>query len=233
MGQPGSWIYQILGHIEQDSLSRIGSGIALPADRMAALTELCKSPVGLFHCPSRRSGEALPYTENMFLPYNCVVSELTAKTDYAINAGHEIVDGKAGPATMADFDAYAWPDLTKATGIAFSKMSIRQKDIRDGLSNTLLVGEKYLPRGSYSECKSLGDDQSMYIGDDADNRRWAYESPKPDAEADDIQGFGSAHRGGALFVFCDGSARVIEFDIDALLFQNLGNRSDGQVVVLE
>jgi prepilin-type processing-associated H-X9-DG protein len=45
--------------------------------------------------------------------------------------------------------------------------------------------------------------------------------------------FGSAHPGGVNAVFGDGSVHTINYDIDAILFNRLGNRSDGEVVVLD
>jgi len=91
----------------------------------------------------------------------------------------------------------------------------------------MLVAEKYLPRGSYTKCTSRGDDQTMYIGDDADNRRWTYASPRQDGSEDDIQGFGSAHRRGLNGLFCDGSTRVVAFGIADSIFQSMGHRNDG------
>ena len=76
------------------------------------------------------------------------------------------------------------------------------------------------------------DDHPIFIGDDADNRRWTEEPPKTDDTVDDIQGFGSAHSGGCHFVLCDGSTRTISYDIDANVFRDFGNRRDGNSIEL-
>jgi prepilin-type N-terminal cleavage/methylation domain-containing protein len=44
------------------------------------------------------------------------------------------------------------------------------------------------------------------------------------------QGFKSHHTGGAQFVLCDGSVRLISQNIDYLTYQRLGDRRDGQVI---
>jgi Protein of unknown function (DUF1559) len=221
-----------LPFLEQDSLAQVGSGLSgVPLH--AALRELSQSPVSVFACPTRRSAEPLPYTEGSFPLFNCETGPWGAKTDYAINAGDRIVHGRPGPVSIADFNSYSWPNLQLATGISFSIMSVRQSEIVDGLSHTLLTGEKHVPRDSYTTCISLGDDQTMYIGDDADNRRWTYNGLVPDWLPEDIESFGSAHPGSAAMLLCDGSVKAMSFDVSIVIFRQLGNCTDGGVLELE
>jgi prepilin-type processing-associated H-X9-DG protein len=42
------------------------------------------------------------------------------------------------------------------------------------------------------------------------------------------QGFKSQHKGGAQFVFCDGSVQFLSENIDYYTYQRLGDRRDGQ-----
>jgi hypothetical protein len=42
--------------------------------------------------------------------------------------------------------------------------------------------------------------------------------------------FGSAHPAGFLAGMGDGTVRLISFDIDATVFNNLGHRSDGEPI---
>jgi prepilin-type N-terminal cleavage/methylation domain-containing protein/prepilin-type processing-associated H-X9-DG protein len=43
-----------------------------------------------------------------------------------------------------------------------------------------------------------------------------------------VQGFKSQHKGGAQFVFCDGSVQFLTENIDYITYQRLGDRRDGQ-----
>jgi hypothetical protein len=106
------------------------------------------------------------------------------------------------------------------------------QDILDGTSQTAMAGEKYMPTSEYNTGLSFGDDQPLFIGDDADNRRWTDMPPMHDMQLDDIQHFGSPHTAGCHFVLCDGSIRTISYTIDPKIFQGFGNRRDGAVIDL-
>ena len=79
----------------------------------------------------------------------------------------------------------------------------------------------------------MGDDQSLFIGDDADIRRRTMFAPRRDpGNYDEIQLFGSAHDIGCNIAFADGSIRFISYQIDSEVFRHLGNRHDGNVAIL-
>jgi prepilin-type N-terminal cleavage/methylation domain-containing protein/prepilin-type processing-associated H-X9-DG protein len=44
--------------------------------------------------------------------------------------------------------------------------------------------------------------------------------------------FGSKHRGGANFAFCDGSVRYLDENIDNVIYSRLGSRNSGQIVTV-
>jgi prepilin-type processing-associated H-X9-DG protein len=157
-----------------------------------------------------------------------------SRTDYAVCAGDSIIHTPPAPPSTnpVDLNSYAWPPFHSATGISYVRTQIRMAAVTDGTSNTAMIGEKYLARQHYRSGESWGDDQSPFVGDDGDNRRWADVSPRRDDSADDIQHFGSAHSGGCQFVLCDGSVRMIAYEIDAIVFKNLGNRQDGNPLQL-
>jgi prepilin-type processing-associated H-X9-DG protein len=46
-----------------------------------------------------------------------------------------------------------------------------------------------------------------------------------------VSGFGSYHVGGANFAMGDGSVRFISENIDVELFEQLGNRADGKLIM--
>ena len=119
------------------------------------------------------------------------------------------------------------------------KVSFQQ--ISDGSSNTLWIGEKRLRPSQYEQ--STGhDDRGWSDGWDFDIVRSTGIVPKPDhaiPASEYNQGalwwkeritFGSAHSAGIHAVFGDNSVRTVSYEIDRAVFNNLGNRNDGQVV---
>jgi len=123
-------------------------------------------------------------------------------------------------------------------------------EISDGTSNTFLVGEKYLnpdeyeasaPKGlsglgpdPYNYGDGRGDTTSIFAGDQNEFVRWASDFTdachRDTAGFHELHPFGSCHAGGFGMVMCDGSVRPISYGIDNGVYQNLGNRKDGQAI---
>jgi hypothetical protein len=162
---------------------------------------------------------------------NAIEPELAAKSDYAINGGSSIFNTGSGPMSSnpVDLQNYRWPSLADFDGISSVRSSIRFADVSDGLSNTYLIGEKYV---SISDPSGYGgDDQSMYMGDDADIRRWVVRPPLNDrSRKEDRWVFGSRHSSGCLMSMTDGSVRSISYSIDAHTHLLLSSRRDGEPV---
>lgn len=224
--QPGGWIYNILSYVDQSPLHERGRGAAAPARRII-LGEVMQTPLELFSCPSR-PGRAVTPANPMVVPYNADWQPNVAKTDYAVNEGDWISDTGPGPPTLEEGDRpdYPWRDMSPATGICFQRSEIRTADVRDGLSQTYLIGEKYVDYNSYDSDQDSGFDQSMYSGVDLDLNRWTIEPPLWDADGPAVRRFGSVHPGGCHFLFCDGSVRRVSYSIDAEVHRQAGNRRD-------
>lgn len=231
--QPGGWIFNLLPYVEANNLHTMAAG-GTDAERRARTAQLLAQPLPLFHCPSRRSAVPYPYTQTMFPLVNCDPVTRGAKTDYAVNAGDFIIATPSGPASSNPnvVAAYPWPNLDKMTGVGFVRSQITLGELTDGTSNVIMLGEKCLGRGLYSNGNSSGDDQSMYLGDDADIRRFTAFPPRLDTSYDEIQLFGSAHFNGCYVGLGDGSVRFINYNVNAELFRRLGNRHDGNVAIL-
>ena len=122
---------------------------------------------------------------------------------------------------------------------------VRMAQLEDGTSNTLVIGEKYLRTDLYDGGTS-SDDRGWADGWDPDTMRSTCFQPLGDGDTEgfhpslrfaygdgvDVWNFGSAHPGTFNAAFADGSVHTINFDIDIVLFNNLGTRNDGQIVDL-
>lgn len=105
--------------------------------------------------------------------------------------------------------------------------------ITDGLSNTLLIGEKHVKQGSWGNTTGDG---SIYNGDpgNQNSARVAgagYLLARTPKDSYNLQ-FGGYHPGVCQFVFCDGTVRAIDVSIDGTLLGYLAQRDDGNAVTL-
>ncbi|MBN2577483.1 MAG: DUF1559 domain-containing protein [Pirellulales bacterium] len=131
-----------------------------------------------------------------------------------------------------------------SNGVIFTASTVRQKDITDGTSNTLLCGEKYLNPDHYQTGLDAADNETMYMGENEDIVRFtAWKGPNDTETANSnyvprrdrpgyphIDIFGSAHPSGCNFLFCDGSVETISYNVDPWIFNYLGGRNDKQTI---
>jgi len=119
---------------------------------------------------------------------------------------------------------------------------VELQQIEDGTSNTILVGEKFIRPDLY-EGGSSSDDRGWSDGWDPDTMRSTCFPPLQDSlsgttdntlfgPSADVVNFGSAHPGGFNVCFVDGSVHTIRYEIDPYVFDNLGDRRDGEAVDL-
>jgi prepilin-type N-terminal cleavage/methylation domain-containing protein/prepilin-type processing-associated H-X9-DG protein len=222
--QPGGWTYNILPFIEQQALREIGLGQPGPL-KEAELAKLVGQPIKFYNCPSRRPAKVYPCLQ----PANAAPVTLGAKTDYSVNCGDAGNERNGGSPTQAPSPSDAYP------GIHYDKSKVKLSDVTDGLSNTFMVGEKYLNPNKYTTGDDSADNENLYVGFDNDHNRStnpdSYYPPRQDSKLYvDLHVYGSAHPGGFNVVMCDGSVRVIQYSIDKESFRYLGNRMDGEVI---
>lgn len=226
--QPGGWAYCVLPYVEQINLFQVGKAESA-TQKKNDVTSMVQVPVGVFNCPSRRSTELSELAQSP-PPRNFNLVDKVAQTDYAANAGDYAPAGGPGPNSLAEGDApnYPWSDTSRANGICYLRSEVYLSEIRDGLAQTYLIGEKYVNRGAVVD---PGDDQSMYSGYDYDTFRWAKKNSPPLRDGVIIapDRFGSVHATAWNAVFCDGAVHEISYMIDPEIHRRLANRSDGLV----
>jgi hypothetical protein len=261
--QPGGWAFAILPFLEEGNAYVIGQGLPA-AQKQAELIKLKRHPVNVFYCPTRRPAAAsFGPEDSLNAPFPPRDAKYVAKTDYAANGGsHCPTEGNPGWSTGPDlscltsYPACNWGSYTNDAvakgfdGVVRPRLPVEIKQITDGTSKTLMVGEKYLFFGHYpSELGGIqgsaqdiyrdgcSDNNSLYQGFDWDVIRWGNASPglkhdytpRPDTYRDTgcTVRFGSAHSGIFNTVFCDGSVQAIAFDVDLREWELMCRRNDG------
>jgi prepilin-type N-terminal cleavage/methylation domain-containing protein/prepilin-type processing-associated H-X9-DG protein len=231
-GQPGGWTYNILPFIEQKAAREIGIGQTGPLLQQE-LERLVTIPIKFYNCPSRRPARTYPI---LVKPKNAPNVTMGAKLDYAANVGDtQYNQWNGGPPGGKSVPGVDW------TGLLYDFSKVRQSEVTDGTSNTFMVGEKYLDANAYTSGADLADNENLYVGFDNDNcrsthanyfppRRDSRTPPAPWTTSSNLYMYGSAHPGGFNVVLCDGSVRVIKYEIEKETYRRLGNRCDGEPV---
>ena len=195
--QPGGWLYNILPYCEQQPLWELGLGIGIGdsdgglAKRKDELGKQIKTPTNYMNCPTRRQNKAYLNSAGQKI-MNATSQTLYCKTDYAVNGGNfpdpqmtydldKCVNLGLGTAIYADDSAADWYKLDKNcgtkgnnynSGISYISSQYSENEVKDGLSNTLCIAEKYVPINDYFDGSNGSDNNPAYVGYDWDNTRW-------------------------------------------------------------
>jgi prepilin-type N-terminal cleavage/methylation domain-containing protein len=254
--QPGGWSYSILPFLEEGAAHAIGKGLQ-QSQKNQRMLQLKTHPLEVFHCPSRRPA-ILHYGPEGSLNSATPADGMVAKTDYAANGGsYSTAEGSPvgwfpGPSIgclqnypRCDFGPYTEENISAYfDGVVVPRFPVELRQIPDGTSKTMLVGEKWLwyefADGELARTtNSCADNQEVYQGYDWDVIRWTNRQRRyqpvsdTDRAAYAAEGactvrFGSPHTSGLHAVYADGSVHAIEYGIDALAWEFLGDRNDGQ-----
>jgi prepilin-type N-terminal cleavage/methylation domain-containing protein/prepilin-type processing-associated H-X9-DG protein len=178
-------------------------------DTTAQFTLIQQQPVSFYYCPSLRIGRG----------------NAANRLDYAMCAGTIWPTGNAVPA------------LTQFNGVAVRSWAgqVRFLDITDGLTNTLMIGEKNVATQRATEYDSgFGGDNESWANPGWDEdvlRTGAREPLQSGVDTVNRTGvdarFGSVHPSSFNALLCDGSVRRISYSIELATWQNLCARNDG------
>jgi len=148
--------------------------------------------------------------------------------------GGRAVNDYAGCAGLYTSTGYAWGDGVTGCVVRSNQSPLSFAAIRDGLSNTVLVGEKRLDTLAIGSAQ-CDDNEGYTSGWDWDIVRWGNDPPMRDRKAGDQCEvlFGSAHPAGINVVLADGSVRIVRYGVDRIVFQRACQRADGNDVDME
>ncbi len=157
----------------------------------------------LYFCPSRRDPQSFQRPDKYKPP-------LTGGT-----LTHALSDYAAGN--------------REQTGIVRRFTPLKIAEVTDGLSHTLLLGDKRLNVRQLGEPQD-DDNEGYTVGWNEDTIRRTDEPPRPDHDGgeDGEKLFGSSHPAACNVALADGSVHSVSYEIAAEAFERLGNRSDGQ-----
>jgi type II secretory pathway pseudopilin PulG len=255
--QPGGWMYNILPYMEEQALHDLGKGLPQgSAQKKTFAQQVVQTPLAWATCPSRRTLDTFAVTWGTICssPGVNIQGPLpgckAARSDYCANASdvgnneNNVTGG--GPTSYAQGDsgggfytaAQSECHLTNPTrlcGVSYERSVVRLKDLKDGVSKTYFVGEKYLNRLKYGTGNDAADNEYWNVGYDNDMYKTSEKLPAGDGQVlnaagmpqDDSNRYGGAHDQAFHVVFGDGSVHRIPYEIELDVHRRLANRRDG------
>ncbi|MCO6456999.1 MAG: DUF1559 domain-containing protein [Pirellulaceae bacterium] len=221
------------------------------------------TPVPAFYCPSRRPAKAhrpntdwFAYTTDGGGVYVSISGNTPqyghSQTDYAAAEGRELNSagncaGSHGVIMRSVNPTQAAQGLPAPEYARQAFVPVTMAGISDGTSNTFVLGEKRLRIDGIGNYQT-DDNEGYASGWDHDVIRqacWQW-APTMDCVGTDAKRdkrgvpcgygqnrFGSSHPGGFQVIMADGSVKFLYYEMDMETFRRLGNRRDGEPVVLD
>ena len=230
--QDAGWGFQVLPFLDAENAWLGGASTnTIPQKAQSALGH----PYKVFFCPTRRAPGSLPYKSSSF-PSQSVYSTLQGTTFSVSLTDYAACNGNASPALSTTTG-------TLGSGMVLSQAlgrnTVQMTDVVDGLSLTMLMGEKAAnPRlgGMKNE-----DDQGYTSGFSTTNFNTirftdAALLPLRDFEITSTKNnptsgaFGSAHPGTWNAMMADGSVQPLSYTIDATVFAALGTIRGREII---
>src|SRR5216683_5443875 len=152
-----SWAVLLLPYIEQDPLYRQWN-LNLRYTYYRHPASVVGAQVKIYYCPSRRTAPQLSVSGDTLPPWG---GSPGALGDYAANGGNTTAvwdDPRNGNGVFVYADTTFGPNNTVASWRSLTAF----RDVTDGLSNTLLIGEKHVLITGFGQ-QELGDN-SIYNG---------------------------------------------------------------------
>ena len=215
---PGwGWASFILADLEQDNLLRQINFNLSVGDPSPAIGAARATPLKVFVCPSDRAVTTVNVTDGG------TGSWALAHGSYVACNGNDGVDDNSTPPHTGAF-------IRGTRGF-------RVADVTDGLSNTFFVGERcttmsvstwagVIPGAQVPSVRSPGD----FSGPSALVLGHCGPHLPNDSIVTDADAMSSGHTGGVMFLFGDGSVKLISNAISQPVYDALATRAGGEVI---
>jgi prepilin-type N-terminal cleavage/methylation domain-containing protein len=248
-----SWSFRLLPYMDQVQVHDAFNRKFRHDDPVNATA--FRTPVGVFYCPSRRGPQLVDF-DNNDQPIQQQMEKKAAGGDYAANNGRVYfsctVPGQSGGCTTCPGQETpdgrkpdTWVEFCgKLSGPIYNWSHVGEAQVKDGLSNTFALGDKFMPdvkalrqvgleanleepagREDYNE-----GDVAFFTGDSWHAINATTEFGFPIGPLDyDIMKFGSEHPNIAQMLFLDGSVKVFNYWTSEAIYHSLatcaGNES--------
>lgn len=205
--QHGGWGFQILPFVEMNEVWVGPQG----ATNMEKSINAISTPLPFMFCPSRREPEVVVAGDWLQNPGNSGKSFGHAKNDYAASS-HDSTER-----------------FPRGIGMVAQMQPVYVKQVSDGLSKTLLLGEKQMNVQLLGQMQA-NDNEGYTCGWNHDTMRFTSRKPRPDFRhsanpGDDL--FGSSHPSGFVAALGDSSIHFLSYEMEQEVFRRLGHRRDG------
>ena len=221
-------IYNTL-HFQESGVGNWGSG--------SENTAACETVISTFRCPS------MPLPDHM--NYNGIAMRVPAS--YRGNAGNDISSDDTSTRPIPNTKSL---EMLNLNGIFYACSAVKFRDVQDGLSNTVFVGESqtdpafvkdgqgmdfwYIGSGQADPCRcdggTGGTEFSEAMGSMLVQPNLRLRNPAAHGRLMELA-FGSWHAGGvSLFAMGDNSVRTISDTIDITVYQALGSKAGAEVI---
>jgi len=218
---PGwAWSAEVLPFIEQASLSnQIDFRLAILDD---VNVDFSTEVVETYLCPSDVDPDILNFVTEVAEP----VGNGSGNSNTGSDFGEELLlarsnySGVFGNLEEAD-------DPFRGNGMFFGNSRLGFRDIRDGSSNTMLIGERRNDLGAVTwvgVIEGIDEPFARVVGA-TDNA--------PNNAGEGLQDFRSYHPGGINIGLADGSVQFVSDSVSETIFQALGTRAGGEVFNLD
>jgi prepilin-type N-terminal cleavage/methylation domain-containing protein len=228
-----SWAFRLLPYLEASNVYQaFAQGKAVFDDlNIPAM----RTPIAVYACPSRRPAAADRDFDNNDTPPT--VRAAAALGDYAACAGKDFMNGTTTVIAGKDTGALrpdTRPDLAESGAIfSFSRTKIQY--VVDGLSNTLLVGDKHKPQTPDVDNPDMLDYErgdTAFLAGDTPHTIFAGTGTGMATGPNDgsRNKFGSEHADVTQFVFLDGHVKPLPNSLDLKVFNLLGTIGDEEAI---